>query len=228
MTVVSEPVEPGTVEATAAVEPRLRLLAAEERSRAMRGLTTPNLPRTYRPSERASRGPLFRHLRHAVERGEEANLPLWLFLGASAVARVDSRRHELEGRRFWQQWQTGINSAPDECVASVVGLKSRDIFEARLSRQAFVHVLDCLDGMYLERLECDLNDDLADAVCEMVEETPEIPADLYELALSGGWELVNEVHFKIIRLACFIHLMVLQQAGIQPPQASLADVLASA
>lgn len=227
MTAICEPVEPGTIEATAAVEPRLRLLAAEERSRAIRGLATPNLPRMYRPHERASRGPLLRHLRRAMECGQEARLPLWLFLGASAIASVDSRRHELEARRFWQQWPTGISSASDECVASVFGLKSRDIFEARLSRQALVHVLDCLDGSGLHRLECELSDDLWDDVCAMVQETPEIPADLYQLALRGDWRRVNLCDFEIIRVACMIHLLVLRQAGIEPPHASLADVLAS-
>lgn len=125
-------------------EAPLRLKAPALRQRGIKGLSKPNVPRMYpESSEREARFPLIALLRKTEQEGlSEPPLPLWPFLGAEAIATVQRRRRELEARRFWDAWPSGIETAADEHVASVFGLKARDIYEARLSRVAFFHALE--------------------------------------------------------------------------------------
>jgi hypothetical protein len=117
-----------------------------DRVRAVRGLSEPNLPRMYSSDERAARMPLIRVLRSTMQEAPgtpdgEAQMALWPFFGDSAHARIDAKRPTLEGRRFWSNFSGGQTPADDITAAAVPGIQARHIFEARLSRLAFIDTL---------------------------------------------------------------------------------------
>lgn len=116
-----------------------------ERLRAVRGLSEPNLPRMYTADERSARWPLIRMLRDAMATatgapGAEPQMALWFFFGESAHQRIDSKRPTLEGRRFWEGFGDAF-PVDDFSAAAVPGIQARHVFEARLSRMAFIDTL---------------------------------------------------------------------------------------
>lgn len=116
------------------------------RQRSVKGLGAPNLPRLYTPEERADRRYLINALRHMSESTSgdsgEPQMPLWYFLGKHAHARIDAKRPSLEGRRFWEHFPSGSFPLDDPTLASIPGLQARHVYEARLSRLAFLHTLE--------------------------------------------------------------------------------------
>lgn len=120
------------------------------RLRAVRGLSEPNLPRMYTAEERSARWPLIRMLREAMAKeagtpGAEPQMALWPFFGAAAHQRIDMKRPTLEGRRFWDGLGD-VLPADDFCAAAVPGIQARHVFEARLSRLAFIDTLQDIAG----------------------------------------------------------------------------------
>jgi len=121
------------------------LVSTEGRLRSVRGLGEPNLARLYSSRERYSRRFLIKGLRECSllqesGSGFESRLPLWHFYGDEARKRIDAKRLTLEGRRFWEHFVDGDFPVDDPTVASIPGVQARHVYEARLSRLAFMDI----------------------------------------------------------------------------------------
>lgn len=113
---------------------RIRFLAPEVRKRGIRGLSEPNLYRTYTHSEIAERWSHICGLRTAMAAATEPTQSLWGFLGPAARAAIAENRTSSDGRAFWNHYKVDVTEASDEFIASIPGLRARHIYEARLAR----------------------------------------------------------------------------------------------